>query len=192
MWKQINLEFYMHAGYLNLGGLASAVSNMKSFEMRIKANRLRTVNLVSTSASRAAPACTGGQSHARINMSCCLPTQRNIQQQQWGLGEQLLSDPGGPGVQSLGVHHSDMLLRLFWCDSGWWRPQMVNPSHLQEQTSPPAFSRIIQRWWGGVQLLLDPQAKWGIAVWLIYWRNFTYVISGGFIPSYISHQQKTR
>ena len=33
-----------------------------------------------------------------------------------------LSDPGKPGVRSLGpdVRPSDTLLRLYWCDSGWW------------------------------------------------------------------------
>ena len=45
-----------------------------------------------------------------------------------------LSDPGKPGVRSLGpdvcpslsewVSEWDTLLRLNWCDSGWWRYQV--------------------------------------------------------------------
>ena len=37
-----------------------------------------------------------------------------------------LSDPGKPGVRSLGpdVRHSMMFLKLNWCYSGWWRYQV--------------------------------------------------------------------
>ena len=41
-----------------------------------------------------------------------------------------LSDPGKPGVRSLGpdvcpsVSEWDTLLRLYWCDSGWWGYQL--------------------------------------------------------------------
>ena len=41
-----------------------------------------------------------------------------------------LSDPGVPGVRSMGpdlskwLSDSDMLLKLNWCDSGWWRYQL--------------------------------------------------------------------
>ena len=44
-----------------------------------------------------------------------------------GEGVQFLSDPGKPGVQSLGPDalQSEMLCRLNWCDSGWWRYQLM-------------------------------------------------------------------
>ena len=37
-----------------------------------------------------------------------------------------LSDPGKPGVRSLGrdVRHYDTFVKLNWCDSVWWRYQL--------------------------------------------------------------------
>ena len=164
---------------------------MKSFEMRIKANRLRTVNLVSTSASRAAPGCTYRRPISRKNKHVLLPSHAthnnnydeeeiNFYRTQVDLGSNLWVSV------SLTCCWDFSDATLADEDPKWWTPVTCKSKHLllPSHESYNDDEEEYNFYW--------TQAKWGIAVWLIYWRNFTCVISGGFIPSYISHQQKTR
>ena len=155
---------------------------MKSFEMRIKANRLRTVNLVSTSASTAAPGCTGGQSHARINMSCCLPTQHTttttMRRRSTFIGPRWTWGPIF-GCPSLWHVVETFLMRLWLMKTPNGEPQSLARANISSCLLTN-HTRMMRK----SKTFIGPR-QWGIAVWLIYWRNFTYVISGGFVPSYI-------